>query len=386
MAEIFYEKGKKYNCRVKGIPYFRTSVSVGGKLRQIYGDGEKDALRKKEELKALDASGVDVGLRKKRTGDVLKYWLYNVKRVDKNLKPTSFERYECLYRTHIADQEICNTKLYTVSFAMMQQHITSLYEEQGRSQTTVERTFLVWKMFMSWAVQQGYILKNPCIGVSLPGKYDKQKKTIEVFTAEERSKMLRYMKDSHYQYETLIRLAFATGMRLGELIGLSWENVHEDHIDVVEAYAKVTEIDKDGNRKAYGTVWETKTTNSVRSIPILPSTAAMLKAHKAEQAKKFLRHGYGKPKLVFNSKNGTPVAASGLRYSFNLMLDRAGIERRKFHAIRHTFATEAIRSGVDVKDVQMLMGHSDIATTYIYVQSNDDSKKNAIQKLGEMMV
>ena len=65
--EVFYEKGKKYNCRVKGKPYFRTSITIDGKLRQIYGDGEKDANRKKEELKKLSASGINLDYQKANT-------------------------------------------------------------------------------------------------------------------------------------------------------------------------------------------------------------------------------------------------------------------------------------------------------------------------------
>ena len=58
---------------------------------------------------------------------------------------------------------------------------------------------------------------------------------------------------------------------------------------------------------------------------------------------------------------------------------------RKFHAIRHTFATEAIHRGMDMKDLQMLMGHADVQTTYIYVQSDNDAKRSAIDKMGELI-
>jgi site-specific recombinase XerD len=88
---------------------------------------------------------------------------------------------------------------------------------------------------------------------------------------------------------------------------------------------------------------------------------------------------------VFINKHGGIIAASNLDQSYKRLLQRAKIPYKKFHAIRHTFATEAIRRGVPVKDLQMLMGHSDIATTYIYVHATEGTKREAIELIGEMM-
>lgn len=208
---------------------------------------------------------------------------------------------------------------------------------------------------------------------------------IEVFTREERSTILKYMAESKYQYDTVVRLAFATGMRMGELFALRWEDVDDGVIHVRHSTDNVTHIDKDGNKKRYRELWETKSVNSVRDIPILNSTNEMLKQHRSQQRVFFIAHGYGTPEYVFTTKTGEVISHSNFRRSYQRMLARAGVPYRKFHAVRHTFATEAIRSGVDVKDLQLLMGHSDISTTYIYVQSDNESRKNAIEKIGAIM-
>lgn len=383
--EVFYEKGKKYNCRVKGKPYFRTSITIDGKLRQIYGDGEKDANRKKEELKKLSASGINLDYQKANTGDVFKHWLYDIKRSDKDLKASSMARYDGAYKKHIEPYPIMSEKLSTLNSAKFQAYLTSLNEEHGVSASTATLVYRIWNMFCKWCLDRGYIAKDPCRNATIPGDYDKGKKKIEVFTREERSTILKYMAESKYQYDTVVRLAFATGMRMGELFALRWEDVDDGVIHVRHSTDNVTHIDKDGNKKRYRELWETKSVNSVRDIPILNSTNEMLKQHRSQQRVFFMAHGYGTPEYVFTTETGEVISHSNFRRSYQRMLARADVPYRKFHAVRHTFATEAIRSGVDVKDLQLLMGHSDISTTYIYVQSDNESRKNAIEKIGAIM-
>lgn len=383
--EVFYEKGKKYNCRVKGIPYYRLTFTANGKRRQVYGDGEKDAIRKVNELKALSASGVDLNLRNATVKEAFHHWLYDIKRVDAKVKASTFARYETSYRTHIEPYSLMQLKVIKLTASAMQKYVTALYEEHGVSNASIKSTVKVWKMFTKWSVAQGYLSKDPCENLSISGNYEQRKRTIEVFTEAERSAILRCMKETGYEYDTLIRLAFATGMRLGELLGLRWEDVGADCINIERSTAMVTHIDKDGNRSRSREVWETKTENAVRSIPLLGSTKALIAHHRATQRKFYLSKGLGKPEYLFTTTNGRLIDPSSFNKSYRRLLNRAGVPYRKFHAVRHTFATEAIRRGVDVKDLQMLLGHSDVHTTYIYVQVNEDSKRNAIEKMGAIM-
>lgn len=382
---VFYEKNKKYNCRVKNIPYFRTSVTINGKVHQVYGDGEKDAKQKVAALKEAANVGLNVDYSKSKLGTVMEYWLFNVKRVDKDIKASSFARYDSIYRTHIAPYPITNVLLSKLNSATVQNYVNSMYEDHNVTSSSIEGALKLWKMFMAWAIDEGYIIKNPCKNISIPGKYDKKKKEVEVFTEDERSQLLEYMSSTGYQYDTLIKLAFATGMRLGELLGLKWEDVKEDSIYVKQSTSVVTHVDKDGNRDRYREIWETKTRNSVRTIPLLAGTKNMLNAHKASQKKFFSSQHKKQPAFVFTTSSGQLLDPSTFSKSYRRLLKRANIPYRKFHAIRHTFGTTAIRRGVNVKDLQMLMGHSDIQTTYIYVHADEESKRSAIELMGDVM-
>lgn len=384
-AETFIIKGKKYNCYKNGVPYFRKSAMICGKQKDFYGDGEKDAIRQIEEAKNLSRAGLDYDKKTSKVGFVFKYWLFNFKYADKNIKASTFDRYASSFRNHVEPYPISNYVLSKLDSATMQAYVTSLYEEGHLTGANIKCVMKVWKMFCAWAVDEGYVLKNPCRNISLPGERDKVKKVIEVFTQEERDEIVRYMKESDYWFDTLILLAFATGMRQGELLSLKWDDIYDGAIHVQRSTAIVGHVQKDGTIQRYREVWDTKTLNSNRTIPILSDTEEMLRKHKVKQMEYFFVNRLGKPEYVFTSDDGTIIDASNFRKSYQRMLRRAGVPYRKFHAIRHTFATEAIRRGVDVKDLQLLMGHADIETTYIYVQSDDKQKRLAIEKMGSLV-
>lgn len=381
---VFYENKKKYNCRVNGKPYYRVSATIDGKRRQVYGDGEKDALRKLEALKDSAKQGFNLDSRNAKVNDVLKYWLFNVKRIE--VKASSFARYECTYRTHIEPYDIAGMTLSKLDSATMQKYVNYLYEVEGRSVSTIVETVKVWKMFLIWAVDEGYLVKNPVRKLSIPdGKSRKADKPIETFTKEERETIARYMEESCYQYRELIQLAFATGMREGELLALQWDDIYDDAIHVRQSTAMVTKIDAEGNKTWVREVWEPKTANAVRTIPLNKSTLDMLSELHLKQKKYLFSRGYKQSKFVFTSSTGELVESRIILRSYKRMLERAGVPYRKFHAIRHTFATEAIKSGVDAKALQLLMGHSDISMTYRYVQANEKAKREAIEKMGALM-
>lgn len=385
---VFYEAGKKYNYRnANGKPYFRATCTIAGKQRSVYGDGEKDARRRIEELKAQADAGIDLDRNKSKVGDTFRAWLFDVKRVDKDLKASSFARYECTYRTHIAPYPIAQRTLSKLDSGTMQKYVTALYDESGCSTSSVKNTVKVWRMFTKWAVEEGLVAKDPCRNLSIPGKREKgQKRKIEVFTAQERQKLLAYMDESRYEYDTLVKLAFATGMRQGELLGLMWKDVGKDRITVERSTAIVTHVDKDGNRSRQREVWDPKTESSARSIPLLPETVQMLADHRAKQARFFNSRGIPLPLYVFTTLNGKLIDGTSFAKSWRRLLVRAGVEYKNFHCIRHTFATEALRSGVPISDVQALLGHANMETTMIYISHSDDNaKEQAILRMGSLI-
>ena len=128
------------------------------------------------------------------------------------------------------------------------------------------------------------------------------------------------MTETDYQYDTLIRLAFATGMRQGELLALKWEDIYDRAIHVCRSTTIASHIDKDGNRVREREVWEPKTVNAIRTIPLLPETEELLRDHQAQQRKYFMAHGFGRPQYVFTNSRGRIIPTQNLQSSFARLL------------------------------------------------------------------
>lgn len=385
MSKTFHLKGKKYNCIKNGVPYFRKTAVINGKQRSFYGDGEKDALRKIEEAKALVQQGFDFDKRTAKTDEVFRSWLFDVKRVDRNIKDSTFSAYERQYRKFISDQPLGRTTLSKLTSSVLQRCLNEQYESGNASGKNIGYFMTLFKQFCKWAVNEGFLTKNPSTNIVIPGERVKGKKTIETFTEEERRTLLLYMEESGYIYDDLIKLAFATGMRKGELLALRWDDIDGNVIHVKQTKVEYDHIGPDGSKERRQMVWDTKTAAGTRDIPLLDETAKMLAELHHKQKLFCFKNKLPQSKYVFINKNGNLIAASNLDESYRRLLERAGIPYKKFHTIRHTFATEAIRRGVPVKDLQMLMGHTDIATTYIYVHANESTKREAIELMGKMM-
>ena len=385
-TEVFRENGRKYNYRNQnGVPYWRQSKTIDGKQRFFYGDGEKDCLTKIKAAEEQAAAGIVYEHRNAKAGDALKTWLFNVKRIDHDLKASSFSRYAISYKKHIVGHAICNTALAKLTTAVAQNYVNELWERDGCSVATIKNAVRVWKMFISYALDEGYLAKDPFKNVVIPGKREKGTRKIETFSAEERAKILETITREDYWYGDLIRLAFITGMRQGELLALRYSDIRDKGVYVSRSTAVVPHTDGEGNSLRYREVWDTKTVNSDRFIPLSDAALEMLATHRMDQTRFFVDAGLPMPQYVFVTDRGNLVDPSSFSKSYSRMLDRAGVPYRKFHAIRHTFATEAIRAGVKVTDLQMLMGHSNISTTMIYVHPDEESKREAIDKIQNLI-
>jgi len=216
MSTVFFEKGRKYNCRVHGKPYYRTSVTIDGKRRQVYGDGEKDAQRKVEALKQLSKGGVNLDHTKAKVADAFSYWLFNVKWMDVKVKASSFARYESVYRLYVRPCDISGLRMCELTHAVMQCYANRMYEEKGVSTATIRYTLSIWKMFTRWAVAEGYLARDPCKSLIVPGGTGDRagKREIETFSEEERRDIIKmYLPAAQIRKYDLLRLVTLSGVR-----------------------------------------------------------------------------------------------------------------------------------------------------------------------------
>ncbi len=170
-----------------------------------------------------------------------------------------------------------------------------------------------------------------------------------------------------------IVLSLYTGLRIGELLALTWEDV-----DLLKGTLTVTKSCHDSWRQnRYFKLFDTpKTASSTREIPLPRQIVVRLKALKRRTKGKFIVAG--------NTEYGAEVRT--YQRTFSKILERLRLRHRGFHALRHTFATRAIEVGMDVKTLAEILGHRDPSITLKrYAHSLYEHKSEMMNKVGRFL-
>jgi integrase len=213
------------------------------------------------------------------------------------------------------------------------------------AKATINRELACLKHMFTKAIEWGLISSNPAKKVKLfPGKSNK----LRVVSEAEFHKL--YQAASHHLKPVLL-CAYLTGMRKGELVKLKWEDV-----DLADGYIYVK---------------ETKN-NESRAIPINDTLMDTLLKLKKDSNSEY----------VFTTHKENPyISDTAWKKTWTAALRRSGIEKCRFHDLRHSFASRLVMGGVDIVTVQELMGHKDITMTKRYSHPTPQHKKQAVERL-----
>lgn len=384
----------KTNYSKNGKDYFRITASVGrdsnGKLirKEFYGKSKKDAEAKRDEYLNGLKNGLTIDYKNMSLGKLMRTWLFEVVRVSNKIKPSTFERYEGIYRNYVLDSEIYGLILNDIKSIQLQRYYNRLYDNR-KSSNVIKNLNKLLKSFFNYAVDESYILKNPCNGrkVVIPGETKNVEKKIEIFTDEEIQTLQSALKK--HRLKCPILLALGTGLRQGELLALKWSdlNIIDKELKVERSIKQVNIIAADGS-KEYKTIIQTpKTKNSIRIVPIPSNLIPILENHSKNQKLEKLKVGssYLDNDFIFTTELGKPINARNMTKTYKRILDKANIPYKKFHSLRHTYATKLFEKNVPLKTVQELLGHSDISITgNIYTHVMPKEKNKAAEKLNDL--
>jgi integrase len=233
---------------------------------------------------------------------------------------------------------------------------------------------VVLKSALSRAVEQQLLARNPAdvFRKRLPKV---ERKEMVTLNPEQSLMFLESIKTSRTYWPVLI--AFATGMRRGEVLAFRWK--HVDFVRKTLSVVQSLEQTKEGLRF--------KDTKSSRARAILLPVYALeeLKRLKRQQAEELLRLGIRQTDetLVCCREDGAPLQPRSLSHQFNkLTRGIGGLPRLRFHDTRHTHATQLLKSGVHPKVAQERLGHSTITTTMdLYSHVTETMQAEAAEKL-----
>lgn len=239
---------------------------------------------------------------------------------------------------------------------------------------------------LSKAVDTDLLIKNVAKQINTVISKE-EKKERRVLTIRESEIFLEEAKGTFYY--NLFALALETGLRVGELCALQWEDV-DFRKKVLNIKHTLCYFSKNG--KYVFEMHDTKTHNGKRTIPLTKKAVSVLRNQKLQKQEIVLK-GKTAPKeyenLVFVTKNNQPTQQFLLNQCMGLIIqkiNKAGIEFKPFtlHTFRHTFATRAIESGMNPKTLQKILGHGTLQMTMdLYCHVTEDTMFEEMQKFEE---
>lgn len=258
-------------------------------------------------------------------------------------------------------------ELSELTLSVLQQFVTDLLAPSiGKplSASTVNVTISVLQNSLKTAHILGHVATYEANKIRRPKMTEKK---VECFSVLEQKQIEAHIKRSKKLKLYGIIICLYTGLRLGELLALQWNNVD---INACTLTVEKTCYYLNGERMEDAP----KTANSLRIIPfpkqLLPLFKEMYRARKT--------------KYVIES-NGKPLLPRSYQRSFELLLNKINIPHRGFHSLRHTFATRALECGMDVKTLAELLGHTNPTVTLKrYAHSMLEYKVQMMNKLGKM--
>lgn len=342
----------------------------GKRIKKTVSSMELDKLKKKlNDLRFYNDRNMVSEPSKITLYEWLNIWLETYKK--NTVKPSTYDMYYNAIHTHIKPV-LGNYKLDKVTPLAIQRFINDIYEKKNSSQSTLKKIVMTISQGYEKAISLNMLYQNPCRDIVIPSK-DKRKAV--AFTKNEQEEFVNQCSDNN-TYNNLFVFALNTGLRMGELLALTWDDYNENektvavnkNLSVVNDYTNPQDI------KQKIIIDTTKTENSTRIVPL---------SSKAEEILNRQKTITGSFPFVFISSSGTPLEKRNIYKALKKRLNYAQVKSPiTFHSLRHSFATRLLEKGADIKTLSELLGHKSIQITLdIYSHVGIDLKKKAIELL-----
>lgn len=333
--------------------------TVNGKRYSIYGH-TLDELRLKEQEKRLE---IAAGQYTKNKNVILdKYFDEFIKSHSKHTKGNTLYNYKCIYNKHISPS-LGKCKIASIEKRQCKELQEMLYATETIGITN--RSMLILKIVLNAALSDDVIKRNPMQGIKQIKDQEKIKatKTIHKALTEQEQEILleQLRKDNAFYYECIC-LLLVTGMRVGEVVALTWKDI--DNEKNVIHVNKTLSKSIDGHKE----ITTPKTATSIRDIPMNATIKAILQ----QQKKKFLllwqANGDKMQNRIFADPYGRIPTSQPISNEINkaikhLCMQGIEIDRLTCHGLRDTFATRFIEQGGNPQTLKSILGHASLSMT-----------------------
>lgn len=338
-----------------GSVYGKTYGEVKSKLAELY----------QRQVKKLNPIDIE-----RKFGEVLALWKETNRLKHKGATES---KYEYLIERHIRP-ELGNIPLSAITtltlndFAEKKLMSGRLDKKGGLSPAYVRSMMIIITSALQYATNEGM---RPALKTSAY-KPSIEQSSLKILSPQEHERFERFLLSDITETKLGVVLSLNCGLRIGEICALKWEDIDLDNkvIHVRRTVARVR------NEITGGTILITdrpKTKASLRDIPICSKLIPIITKMRSND------------NLQYVISNGaTFISPRTYEYRYHRLLEQCGLDAYNYHALRHTFATKCIISGVDVKTLSEILGHSNVAITLnTYVHPSMEMKLNQIEKISD---
>ena len=282
-------------------------------------------------------------------------FFFNFLENDKKLSENTLQSYKRDLKQFRRYIEACEVSYNRVKEADIKDYIKELQEE-GRKPSSISRCIASIRSFYQFVVKNKKMKTDPTADIQSPKI---EKRVPNVLSSKEVELLLNQPKDidlKGIRDKSMLEFAYATGMRVTEIISL---NI--DDVNLPEGYV----VCRSGSKQ--------------RNIPLGTISLRALKEYVEEARDILLKHE--DEKALFVNINGTRLTRQGFWKIIKFYKEQAHITKDITpHVLRHSFATHLLQNGADLKAIQTMLGHSDISSTQVYMQFQDEGLKNIYRK------
>lgn len=361
-----------------------------------------EELREKEQTVFKDKSdGIRTDAKKVTLNDVYDLWV----QLKKGLKDNTFQNYKYMYEQFVRD-DLGQHKITTLKRSDIRRFYNYLIDERCLKVATVDNIHTVLHQVLDIAVEDCY-LRNNISDNAL--KELKQARNLftekrKALTIQEQEIFLDFLKKSNMyrHWYPIFALMIGTGLRVGEAVGLRWNDVDFDNNTISVNHTLIYYNHAKGG--CYFGINTPKTRAGERTIPMIESVREAILQEKEYQREAGIRctaRVDGFTDFIFVNRFGNTQHQGTLNKALRRIirdcnqeiLDKAKdkdnvilLPNFSCHTLRHTFTTRLCESGINIKVIQSVLGHSDVSTTLdIYADVTKDLKKAEMQSFDDFM-
>lgn len=360
---IFKRKDGRWEARyIKG-------YELSGKIKYgfCYGKTYKEAKDKVTLRKAALLNGTplpDAGTRR-RFGRYCDEWLQSSK---SRLKQSTYVKYDTIIERHIKPR-LGSCLPLAINTRLIESFTDELLYVDELAPKTVKDILVTLHSVLKYTAKQmpGVF---PVVDITYPRDTHKE---MRVLSREEQSIFVQYLLENMDPCKFGILLALLTGMRIGEVCALRWEQVSlkEKTIRITSTMQRLRDTEADGAAKTKILIGSPKSDTSLRTIPLTDQAVRLCREMNPESPTAFILTGsddYMEPRT--------------LQYRLSKYVRQCGLEGVHFHTLRHTFATRCVEVGFEIKSLSEILGHSTTTITLDrYVHSSIELKRSNMDKL-----